>query len=338
MTWTPEVTYINQRIQIGAESTSSLGVAVAASKLLQCFDFQFAINGDIVFYTPTGHKYPTEQAENTEWVDGTLGGNLDYNGIIYPLASIMGSVSPVAHGASATAKDWIFTPPLTGSVVPQTYTFQQGDSTRARSASYLIFPEFGYKGSRKQITVAGKMFAQPLSDGITLTSNPTAVAIAPVVGKHVNVYLDSTSAGLGTTQLTRVTNIDYLMSNVYGLLYPLNRTNVGWTAHVDLMPKTIAKLKVEADANGMALLGYLQSGTTYYLRIQAQGSVAIATDGPGNIFNTITHDMAVKLNKPTGVFHDDQGIFAVEWELDVVEDPVWGKAQTITVTNLITAL
>lgn len=338
MVWVAERTWVNQKVQIGAESTSALGTSVAAAKQLQCFDWQVGINGDIVFYTPTGHKYPTEQAENTEWIDGVLGGNLDYNGIIYPLASIMGSASPVAHGASTTAKDWVFTPPISGSIVPQTYTIQQGDTVRAHQVSYLLFPEFGYKGSRKAITVTGKMFGQPLSDGITLTASPTAVAIAPVVGKQVNVYFDTTSAGLGTTQLTRVTNIDYLMSNVYGLLYPLNRANVGWTAHVDLLPKTILKLKVEADANGMALLPYLQTGTTYYLRMQAQGSVAIATDGPGNIFNTITHDMAVKLNKPTGVFHDDQGVFAIEWELDVVEDPVWGKSQTITVTNLITAL
>ena len=49
--------------------------------------------------------------------------------------------------------------------------------------------------------------------------------------------------------------------------------------------------------------------------------------------------MAVKVSKPSP-FKDEQGIFAEEWELEVVEDPAWnsGQAQVFTVTNLLTAL
>ena len=339
MAWQAERTTINQRVQIGPEATTALGTPVAASKLLECFDWTMAINGDVNFYTPTGHKYASSQEENTEWVDITLGGNLDYNGVIYPLASVMGNVSPVAHLASTTAKDWIFTPPTTGSIVPRTYTIQQGDSVRAHQVAYAIFTDFGYKGDRKSFTISGKGIGQPISDGATLTSSPTAVPLAPVPAKQFNVYLDSTSAGLGTTQLTRALSVDYSMTGTYGPLFVLNRSSLGFTAHVDMAPKASIKLKLEADANGMALLGYLQSGVTYYLRVQAQGTTAIASDGPGSIFNTFTHDMAVKVNKPTA-FADDQGVFAIEWELDIVEDPTWntGQAQTFTVTNLIAAL
>lgn len=338
MTWTAERTTVNQRIQIGPEATTALGTPVAAGKLLECFDWQFGINGDIAQYTPTGHKYVNVQEENTEWVDITVGGDLDYNGAIYLLNSAMGATSPTSHGGSSTAKDWVFTPPTNGSIVPQTYSIQQGDSVHAHSVAYGLITEFGYKGLRKgPFTVSAKGIAQPISDGISLTSNPTAVALAPTVAKQWNVYLDTTSSGLGTTQLTRVLSVDYLMTNIYGPLWVLNRSTVGWTAHVDLMPKTTIKLKLEADANGMALLSYLQSGTTYYLRVQAQGN-QIASDGPGAVSNTLTHDMAVKIGKPTGVFADDQGVFALEWELTIVEDPTWGKAQTITVTNLLTSL
>lgn len=339
MAWQAERQTVNQRVQIGAESTSALGTPVAASKLLTCFDWTFAINADIAQYTATGHKYVSVQEQNTEWVDLTASGDLDHNGATYLLASAMGSVSPVAHGASSTAKDWIFTPPIYGSVVPQTYTLQQGDTVRAHQTAYSIFSEFGYKGTRKgPFTVSAKGFAQAITDAVTLTSTPTAVALAPTVAKQFNVYLDTTSAGLGTTQLTRVLSVDYSMSNIYGPLYVLNRTNTSWTAHVDLMPKTSLKLKLEADANGMTFLSYLQSGTTYYLRVEAVGA-QIASDGPGNINNTFRHDMAVKIGKPSA-FADDQGVFAIEWELVIVEDPSWstGTAQKFTLTNLLTAL
>ncbi|SRR5579885_445901 len=336
--WQAERSTVNQRVQIGAESTSALGTPVAASKLLECFDWTFGINPEINDYTPTGHKYVNIREENEEWVDLTVGGTLDYNGLIYLLGGAMGATNVAVHGSSTTAKDWIYTPPVYGSIVPQTYTLQQGDTTRAHQTAYSLFNSFGYTLTRKEIKVSAKGITQPISDGITLTSSPTAVALAPIVGKHINVYLDSTSGGLGTTQLTKVLQVDYSFDGVYGPFWPLNRSNVGFTAHVDLTPKTTVKLKMEADSVGMAMLGYLQQGTTYYLRVQAQGN-QIASDGPGAVYNTFQHDMAIKVGKPSP-FSDDSGIFAIEWECVVVEDPSWGtgKAQTVTVTNLITAL
>ena len=428
MTWTAERTTVNQRVQLGAESTSALGTPVAASKLLECWDWTFAINADVVDYAATGHKYDTVREENTEWVDISVAGALDYNATQYLLAGTMGSVAPVAHGSSSTAKDWAYTPPTTGSVVPQTYTLQQGDSVRAHQTAYSLFNSFGYTLTRKEAKLTAKGITQPISDGITLTSTPTAVALSPVLGKQVNIYLDSTSAGLGTTQLLKVLQFDFAFDGVYGPFWPINRANVGYTAHVDLKPKTTAKLKLEADATGMAMLGYLQQGTTYWLRVNAQGPVidnnqtltigggattgnftvtykgqttaniaysgslsastvqtafqllstvstnctvsgsnggpytftftgSLATDTTAmtatnvslsggtptiavtqtQIYSAFTHDMAVKFGKPTA-FSDDSGIFAIEWEALVVEDPTWGKAHVCTVTNLITAL
>jgi hypothetical protein len=428
MAWTAERSTVNQKVQIGAESNTALGTNVAAGKLLESFDWVFGVEADINLYTPTGHKYPNVQEENTEWASGTVGGNLDFNGVLYPLASVWGAVTPSAHGASATAKDWVFTPPTTGSIVPQTYTIEQGDAIRAHKFNYVLFTEWGYKGTRKDFTMSGKVMCQPIQDGITLTSSPTAVAIAPVVAKQANVYLDTTSAGLGTTLLTRVLSIDFAFTNTYGPLWVLNRATVGWTAHVDQMPSGKFKLKVEADSNGMALLpNYLQTGNTAYIRVNAQGNIidnlqtltigggatggtftlsykgqttapitysaaltgatintafqllstvstnctvsgsaggpytftfsgALASDmsavtatnvslsgGTPTItlvaqaYNIFQHDMAVKIGKPAP-FSDDQGVFATEWECTVIEDPAWGKAQTATVTSLITAL
>jgi hypothetical protein len=367
------------------------------------------------------------QVESTEWVDGTMGGPLDYNGVLYPLNSAMGSVSPTAHGSSSTAKDWVFTPPVTGSATPNTFTFQQGDSVRAHQLAYGLFTNFAYKGTRKDFTVSGKLIANNLTDNITLTSTPTAVALAPAPSKQFNVYLDPTSAALGTTQLLRVLSVDFTMDGIYGPLWVLNRANLSFPVHVDMKPKATVKLKVGADAAGMALLGYLQTGATQFLRVQGQGLIIdnlqtvtigggatggtftlsykgqttapitysasltsatvntafqllstvstnctvtggaggpytftfsgpLASDmspvGATNVslvggtptitsvaqaYNIFQHDLAVKVGKPTK-FEDDQGVFAIEWELTVVEDSGWGKAHMITVTNLLTAL
>jgi hypothetical protein len=274
MTWTQERSTVNQRVQIGAESTSALGTPVAASKLLQCFDWQFGIEGDFDQYTPTGTKYVTIQEQNTEWMSGSLGGKLDYNGVIYPLSSAMGAISPVASGSSSTAKDWIYTPPVSGSIVPQTYSAQQGDSaTRAHSTSYLLFQQFGYNFTRKQVGVAGKFIAQAISDGITLTSSPTAIPLAPVASKQFNVYADDTYAGLGTTQITCLLSFDYSMDNLYDVAWYVNRTNPGWTNHVDMKPTTAVKMKVTANAEGAKFISNMRTGATKFVRVEALGTV-----------------------------------------------------------------
>lgn len=334
MTFTPERATINQRIQIGAESV--IGTAVPASKQLECFDWTFGINGDIVSYRPTGHKYPTVSEENTEWVDGTLAGVLDYNGVIYPLAGVMGTTSPVSHGSSSTAKDWIFTPVITGAATPQTYTIQQGDSTHAHSFAYGLFTAFGFKGDRKSFTVSGTTIGLPISDGITLTASPTTVALAPMVAKQFNLYIDSTSGALGTTQFPKALQIDYSMGGVYQPFWPLNRSNVGFASHVDLAPTATIKIMLEADTQGMSLLANMQAGSTQYVRVNAIGS-QIASDGPGAVYNMYQHDFAVKIGKPS-TYQDKDGIFAIEWLGQIVEDASWGKSQLVTVTNLITAL
>jgi len=293
MPYTPQITTINQHLQFGAESTSALGTNVAANKLINCFDIQWGPMADVKMYEATGRKYPGAQIENSEWVEGTVGGELDYNGIIYLLAGAFGTASPIAHGASATAKDWVFTPPLTGSITPQTYTIEQGDTVvRARKANYCLFTEYSFKGDRQTgITVGSKLLAQALQDGITMTSTPTSVALAPVAGKHINVYLDTTSAALGTTQLLGALNLDYAFSGVYGPFFPFNRATLGWTAHVDLNPGCIFKLLLPADVIGMAPLAMMQTGATQFLRVSAQGliidnlqTVTIAGGATGGTF------------------------------------------------------
>src|SRR5258708_1477045 len=279
MPWTPERSTINQTLQFGVETTP--GVNVAANKLIQCFAVTFGPMADVAQFSATGRKYPSIVIENSEWVDGTLTGELDYNGIVYALASVCGApTSIVASGASLTAKLWTFSPPLTGSVQPQTYTIEQGENNAFGNAiynhkvNYGLISEFSYKGDRKAgFTVSGKILAQALQRAITMTATPTAVALQPSACKHVNFYLDPTFGALGTTQLLKVLNVDFAFTGLYGMFFPLNRANLGWQAHVDLNPGCIIKLLLEADATGMTPLTNLQAGTTQFLDIKGQGLV-----------------------------------------------------------------
>ena len=422
----PNRASINVKTQVGVESTA--GTAVAANKVLQAFDFKTGIKPAITMIGASGRKYDSSQEENKEWMAGTLSGSMDFNHLPYLLSSAWGIISPVAHGASTTAKDWIGTPPVTGSVTPQTYTFEQGETaTRAHKFAYGLVTKFGYEFTRDATSVTGDLIGQPISDGITMTGGPSLVALAPIASKYWNIYLDATSAGLGTTLLLAVLKFNFEMGNIYMPAWFVNRANLGFTSHVDGDPTTVAKLLVMADAQGMSLLSNLQTGNTAFLRAEALGPIidnlqtltfgggvtggnftlsykgqttaniaysaaltsatvntafqllstvganCTVTGGAGGPYtftfsgalasdmsavtannvsltggtptmtfvaqanNLFRHDMAVKV-KNVAEFGDSGGVYAIEWELGIVEDGAWGKEHTATVTNLITAL
>jgi len=334
MAYVPERASINQRVQVGAESLTAMGTPVAANKQLECFDFQFGPGVDLLNYAPTGHKYDTIQELNEEWVDGTMGGNGDFNGLIYPLSGAMGAITPVASGESTTAKDWAFVPPIVGLKQPQSFTFQQGDSTRAHQVPFGLYTQFGYSFTRKTFTVSGKILGQQLNDGITMTANPTSVPLAPIVPSQVNVYLDPTQAELGTTQLMKFLAGEYTMDSIYGPAWFVNRAQPSFSNFVDMKPTCTFKMTLEADANGMTPLSYMRTGVTYYLRVEAIGA---EIDADNSVNNSFVHDMAIKIGKPDN-FSDSDDIFAIAYTCTIVEDATWGKSQMLTLTNLLTAL
>ena len=272
MTFTPEISTINQTVQVGVETTP--GTAVAANKRLDNYDFQFGIKGDFKKTGGTGRKYDSTQQLNAEWVEGTVAGTIDFNSIIYLLAGAMGIATPVAHGSSAVAKDWIYDAILTGARQPQTYSFEQGDSVRAHKFAYGLITKFGYKFTRKtDASISGSVLAQAVSDGITMTASPTPVVLSPATGQEFDLYLDSMAANIGTTQVLKSLSVDFAFDGIYGPAWYINRANPSYSSHVDLKPNTMVKFQVAADAAGMASLGDMRTGITKYMRVEALGPV-----------------------------------------------------------------
>lgn len=415
---------INQRIQFGVETTP--GTSVPATKLVENFNVVFGVKPDVNTFRPTGRRWSNTAEENREWTGLKVDGNLDYQGMVYLISGPWGAATITTHAGGVNAKDWTWIPPVTGAITPKTYTIEQGDSTQAHKAAYSLLTDFGYKGTRKDFSCTGVGIAQALQNGITMTNSPTAITLSPIVGKHMNVWLDTTSAGIGTTQFTKMLSVDYSYSGGFNPFWPLNRANSSYSGHVDATPKNIMKILLEADAQGMSLLPYLQQGAFLYLRVDAQGPVidnlqtvtlggpsagtftltykgqtsagiafnaaasavqtaliALSTIGAGNVtvtgsaggpytvtfagtlandttpmtgsgagltggaflitqaqnYYAMLHDMALKLTNVDD-FSDSDGIFAIGFEGEIVEDSNWngGQSQKLVLTNALTAL
>src|SRR5579859_624949 len=120
---------VNQVIQLGVESTH--GTPVAASKLLEAWTWTFGDKPTTKQFTATGRKHPGASELLMEMSQGKIAGQGDFNAMIYPLSSLLGTPTPVLHGASTTAYDWKFTPALSGAYNPTSFTLQNGDAIDA---------------------------------------------------------------------------------------------------------------------------------------------------------------------------------------------------------------
>ena len=257
--------------------------------------------------------------------------------------AIYGPATVALVGASTTVYGWTFMPPIAGPAAPVTYTVMQGNATDdTQQYAYTMFSGWGYTFTRKQeVSITGEWFSQSLTDGATMTASPTNIALLPMTGVMCNVYLDTTSAGIGTTQLANILKCDFKGSNYFGQYWPINRANASYTAHLDLLPKNELKLTLNADATAMALrTAYLETDTVRcYVQVNILGP---ELDVPHTTYAQMTHNMACFISDMVE-FSDVDGVYAVEVTLQVAEDTTWtaltgGTAQTLLLQNLLATL
>jgi len=317
---------IFQTVQIGLETTS--GTSVAANKKLQSMAIEPGPRAEIKSYRAMGSKFPSLAALGKEWTEASVGGGLTYTEIIYPLSSVLKAVTPTG----TTAKTWTFSPATSAADTVKTFTVEQGSSERAHKFTYGLFTSLGMKFSRDGSDLSGDMMGSALTDGITLTSSPTSIALTPVLPTQVSVYLADTAAGLdGATALTRAISAEWNISDRFGPVWVLNGSTT-WAAFVETEPKLEVKLMVEADAEGMGLLTTMRSGATKFVRIEAIGAVIAGADT-----YQLTVDTACKVTD-VDPFSDEDGVFAIGWTMTGFHDSTWGKATEVVVVNEIAAL
>lgn len=321
---------ISQIVQIGVETTP--GTPVAATKRLQALGIEPSPNVDIQTFRPMGSKFQTIAQAGRDFVTAGLSGRATYNEIIYALSSVLKSTTPTTP-ADAGAREWLFEPASYGVDVPKTFTVEHGDGRGDRFAHGIV-TDFEIGFSRDEITLGGTMLGKALEDPFTLTTaGITALAAVPIHPDDVSVYMDATSAGLGTTKLLRVLEASFSITNRFGALWVLDRAQSSFVATVELEPTLQLGLTLEADAQGMGLLANARAGDTRFLRIECVGPLITSLN------HELRIDMAGKIAE-VGDFSDQDGVYAVGFTFNGVHHDAWGtgKALSVLARNTVTTL
>ncbi len=320
-----------QGVQIGKETT--LGTAVSASTLLNAISFGLSGWDPVYNRTrPMGQAVASQITPVYEETPVSIEGQGSYSEMVYLYSGLLHSTT--ASTTDTTGKAWTFSPSARAESTINTFTIEQGGSVRAEKAAgcHFIGAEVTYN-RETGVSISGSGRGQALSDNITLTTTPTQIEERPILGSDIKVYVDATTASLGTTQFNRDFNIVHRMNDIRGPVKPLTGS-ASFVDTVQTEPTHQLELTLERDSQGMGFLTTARAGTTQYVRVDC-----VSTINAGSATVKYTHrlDFAGKIS--SGYSRDDnEGVDVATWTLDAVYDSNWGKFMNLLLINKVASI
>lgn len=331
----PEVSTLFNGVQIGVETTS--GTTVSASRLLNYLSFQPTFwAGDFNVMRPMGQKVASAVAPGYDYTTWDLSADVgSYSEIIYPLSSLLTAATPTT--VETSGRLWTFKPAGRSEDTIKTFTVETGSATRAQRAPFVFVDGIEITFNRSTgMTISGSAVGNGITDNVALTGSPTSIEDAIVLPVHLDVYLDSTSGGLGGTKLTRDFNAVFRYNTARGPIWPINSALSSYGSTVDTAPTVQIDLTMEMDSQGGSTFALARLGTTSYIRLAAVSTVLA---GAAAAKYQLVIDMAGKITAIAGP-DDTDGIKTVTYTFDAIYDSTWasGTFLTIGAQNKTTAL
>ena len=174
------------------------------------------------------------------------------------------------------------------------------------------------------ITLTGTFTGLTASGSIALAAGTvgaaaTAVTAVPILGQHLDVWMDDTSGALGTTKLTRAFRGEWSLSGRFNTVWPVNTAQSSFVGTVEKATGSMFKFTHAYDDVGAGLLTTMRAGDSKFIRFKATGPVIT-----GAYTNYVILDMAAKVSKVL-TFEDADGVYSVGAEFVLVDDASWGK-------------
>lgn len=273
------VSAVNVVSQIGQES--SPGGGGAAGTKLRSMKIEPGDELTIREIQAQGHRFDTGTVTDKAWSSFAVTEDaMLYTEHLYCLENLFGAGTLTSPGTNT--KKRVYTPALTGSITPKTWVQQWGDpADNVNNYAYGLLTDYGETWDREAgIKQNGtKGVAQLIATGGAFTASPKVLAEQPIGAADFNVYLDTTGAQLGTTQITdEINTIDWSLTGVKAERWSANRANASFAGHIDTKPKSVVKFTIYEGSVARPIIASLKQGQTYFLRLDAQSTNYLLID------------------------------------------------------------
>lgn len=321
---------VNRQIQVGVETTP--GTPVAANKLLPSMSIVPNAEIDNKAYRAQGFK--TAGTNKIIHFDGggTLSGPMNYTEIIYLLNTLITGVI-TTPGGGTTSRQHKFSPTATGTDAYKTLTIQEGDSTAATQMAFGTLVDFGMTANDDGADVTGT-FVGYAPTVTTLTASPAAIAQLPIGPREIDVYIDTTFAGIGVTKISDALSVNMSIGNKQVKKRVLNTTYQAFKDLVEGVPTLSAGFVTEHNLQSRNIYAATTaaSNPVYFVRVKATGPIIEAAityrfqlDFPAQIIDMDSEDV--------------NEIWGHSYTLNPVYDSTFGnKMFDIEVVNTIASL
>lgn len=292
-------------------------VKVSANLMGRAIEDDIAMSGNAI-YTLTANVTPPTAGTFTLTKGGQTTTNINWNATPATVQAALEELSTVGAG---NVKVYL----------------QSGMTGTLAVASNVYKIEFVGALGAQAVTLTGSFGSLTAAASIALASATVGVAVTtvapvPVQPSKLDVYMDTTGAGLGVTKLNRLLKGSFEITSRFQPLWVVNSANASFQTWVEVEPTAKLNLTLEADAEGMALLTAMRAGTTKFVRIKATGDV-IESSQP----YTMQFDFAAQIGDMVDL-SDQDGVYAVQVPMTMVHDGTWGKAIAAQLKNTLSAL
>lgn len=327
--------------QVGFEANATPGTAVAATRRLMATQISLDPNVEFDEFMPEGYIVNTLSQPVMESMTGDVEGRPCYNELVYLLAAFFGvpaSITQIMDTATPTGGyTWNWAPSAKAdSTTIRTLTIENGSAFRAHRAAYGLVTELGLNFARDAAPeLSGGVIAQRIEDAVTMTPALVEIDPVPIVITQVDVYMDTTAAGLGTTKLARLFEADLTIGDRYAPVWVIDSTKPSYVSHV-LTPHSVGlDTTMEADTQGMGVFTPMRLGDSRFFRIKGTGP-NIYTGGVV-VNHSMVLDLAMKITD-VGDFDDHDGVRTISYTWGGVEDAMWGKWLDLTLINKLSSI
>lgn len=155
----------------------------------------------------------------------------------------------------------------------------------------------------------------------------TDIAVVPILAGQVDIYMDSTGSGVGTTKLLTDFSAEWSISGMRGPVWVLNSALPSYKESVALRPDAGFSLELGNDATSRALVSDMRSGATKFVEIRATGG---EIESGQNYLLKI--QMAGQINEAPSAGEVD-GASTLPFGFRSVYDATWAKWLVIQLTN-----
>jgi hypothetical protein len=281
-------------------------------------------------FAGTGLVVPSLVTIDDKFVQGDVEGRAAYNDLGYVLCSLFGAPTTTTPGGATLARQHVWT--WNGSTEPAwvSYTAQYGDATLADTVTGLVFRSMEYGGGRMDgLDFSASILAKPLTTGATLDGTATDVPAVPINAPEMDVYMDTTWAGVGTTKLLKTYNANIAIADRLDRTRPINSTQ-GSDGLVQLADQEHKlDLQMEVDSVSKGLYAVADSGAFRYIQIRNTGGIIEAA-----IAYLLKIDATVIFTGTSG-YEEYNNIHALTWNGRIARD---ASANCLRITLINTTL